>query len=470
VLYLENDINIQYSLKTSNYLISNILKYKILINIKEELRKMNKDDLLNRFNTNLQVFKTDTGINIQSDNDEEKELIEEITQKSIRSIKNRKLKKIESNIEIKSTRRSSKNIKKYVDLYIKFLKSTNDNQKTIDNYLPKFDLLIEYFNHKKIMSLTKITKKDCKDLQLYLLNYPKNLNKYQELKEKNIFQLIDKSDRILDKYETLNKRTVDNYITRYKTLFNYFLDNDYVYTNYFITIKNLVVKKENVFRDFISKEDTYSSFEIEEFEILQTKIKDRFQETKNFMILGLITGLRISEICLLKKINILQLQEKIYIDIEKSKTSNGIRIIPIHNKFNFFIHKLLKDKKENDYIFFTPMDGDRSKKIQKRISTQIRNYIKNENKVFHSFRKSFTQLLYQSDIEELYIKILLGHSLKDNLSFNTYNLSKINKNVLYEQIRKVNFESFFENMDFFPKENITKKVKVNLNEDNNTFV
>ena len=155
MLYLENDINIQYSLKTSNYLISNILKYKILINIKEELRKMNKDDLLNRFNTNLQVFKTDTGINIQSDNDEEKELIEEITQKSIRSIKNRKLKKIESNIEIKSTRRSSKNIKKYVDLYIKFLKSTNDNQKTIDNYLPKFDLLIEYFNHKKIMSLTK---------------------------------------------------------------------------------------------------------------------------------------------------------------------------------------------------------------------------------------------------------------------------------------------------------------------------
>ena len=94
---IDKDNNCQYSLKTTNYLISNILKYKILLKIKEELQKMNENDLLNKFNRNLTVFKTDTSINIQSENDEEKSLIEDITKKTIRSIKKRGIKKIQSN-------------------------------------------------------------------------------------------------------------------------------------------------------------------------------------------------------------------------------------------------------------------------------------------------------------------------------------------------------------------------------------
>ena len=58
---------------------------------------MNENDLLNKFNRNLTVFKTDTSINIQSENDEEKSLIEDITKKTIRSIKKRGIKKIQSN-------------------------------------------------------------------------------------------------------------------------------------------------------------------------------------------------------------------------------------------------------------------------------------------------------------------------------------------------------------------------------------
>ena len=61
------------------------------------------------------------------------------------------------------------------------------------------------------------------------------------ISNKNIFELIDKKDKILNKYEKLDIRTVDNYITRYKTLFNYFLDNDFIYTNYFLTIKKKTI-------------------------------------------------------------------------------------------------------------------------------------------------------------------------------------------------------------------------------------
>ena len=71
-------------------------------------------------------------------------------------------------------------------------------------------------------------------------------------------------DKILDKYEKLDIRTIDNYITRYKTLFNYFLDNDFIYQNYFLTIKKKTSNNNNSFKNFIDKQDTYSSFEKEE--------------------------------------------------------------------------------------------------------------------------------------------------------------------------------------------------------------
>ena len=42
--------------------------------------------------------------------------------------------------------------------------------------------------------------------------------------------------------------------------------------------------------------------------------------------------------------------------------------------------------------------------------------------------------------------------IKDNLSFNTYNLARIDNNLLSSVINKINFEEFFENIDFFEKE------------------
>ena len=446
VFYFEKDINQQFSLKTPDFLIANILKYKIINNIKEEIRKMGNEELFS-LNQKLTIFGTDTTININAENEEEKALIKDITTKTINSIKKRRIKKVQSNIELKTTRKSKNNIRKHVDLYIKFLKLTNKNNKTIEGYIKKFEVLIDYFNHIKVFNLIDINKKHCKDLQLYLLNTPTNLNKQESLKDKNIFELIDKNDKILDKYEKLNQRTVDNYITRYKTLFNYFLDNDYVYSNYFLTIKNLKQKIENPISNFQKIENIREQFDKVEIELLLEKIQEK--EIKDLIVFGIITGARIHEILNLKINDILKTKIGYFIDIKKSKTYNGVRKIPIHKRFNFLIKNLIDNKKEESFLFFNDITDDkRVDKIQKRTMYQIRKYIKNKNKVFHSFRKNFTQELYKSNIEELYIKLLLGHSLKGNLSFNTYNLSKIDNENLQEEINKANFKDLFENTDY----------------------
>jgi integrase len=467
VFYFEKDTNKQFSLKTSNFLLANIIKYKIITEINKELNRMKNEDFLD-IKQKLILTGTDNTLNIVSENEEEKQLIKDITQKTIRSIKQRKIKKVQGNIDLKTTRKSKNNIKKHIDLYIKFLKLTNNNQKTIHGYIKKFEVLIDYFNHIKVFSLNDITKKHCKDLQLYLLSFPSNMNKFEELKGKNIFELIDKSDIILDKYEKLNQRTVDNYITRYKTLFNYFLDNDYVYSNHFLTIKNLKHKIENPITNFQKIEDVREQFEREEIELLLENIKEK--EIKDLIVVGIITGARINEILNLKIIDILKTTEGYFIDIKKSKTYNGVRKIPIHKRFKYLIEELIKNKKDNNYLLFNEVNENRIDKIQKRTMYQIRKFIKNKNKVFHSFRKNFTQELYKSNIEELYIKLLLGHTLKDNLSFNTYNLSKIDNETLQQEINKVNFKRLFENTEYdlknIEENNKTHSIKNEIKKNN----
>jgi len=226
-----------------------------------------------------------------------------------------------------------------------------------------------------------------------------------------------------------------------------------------MTIKKLTNNSNDSFKNFIDKEDTYASFTFEEIELLLQKIED--EEIKKAIIISLASGLRIAEIFNLLKEDILKLKnDKYFINVKKSKTKNGIRKVPINSYFNEFIKDILKDKKDKDFLLFaTEKEENRNDKLQKRISRHIRKYITDKNKVFHSFRKTYTQNLYKNEIEELYIKIFLGHSLKDNLSFNTYNLSKIDDNLLYSINEKVNYKIIFENLAFYEKEKITEEEK-----------
>jgi hypothetical protein len=77
--YLTKDKNISYTLNTNDFFLSNILKYKILLKLKEEIKKMGFEEEYNKqFNTNLTIFKTDNSININIDNEDEKKIIENI--------------------------------------------------------------------------------------------------------------------------------------------------------------------------------------------------------------------------------------------------------------------------------------------------------------------------------------------------------------------------------------------------------
>lgn len=54
---MKNDKSLQFSLYTKDLLLANILKYKIILKLKEELKKMDKEEYLKQFNTTLTILK-----------------------------------------------------------------------------------------------------------------------------------------------------------------------------------------------------------------------------------------------------------------------------------------------------------------------------------------------------------------------------------------------------------------------------
>ncbi len=469
--YLEKEKNICISLNTKDFFLSNILKYKILLKLEEKLKKMGlEEDYLKQFNTNLTIHKTKKGFIVEKDeNDEDENFVNKSVNKIVNSIVKNKINVSDTNIQIKTRRKTKNDIRKIFDFYITSLKKENDNKKTVESYIKKFEFLLDYLYYKKILDIYDINNKVVEDFENILRNLPSNHNKHKELIGKNIFELIENEDKILNKFEKIEKRTFDNYITRYKTLFTYLKNKKYVNENYFMFIKKLSKKGNNNHKNFILRKDTYMSFEIEEIETILKNIED--EQIKKIIIISLSSGLRSGEILNLKKEDIVKYKNNFLIDVKKSKTESGIRLVPINSFFNFFYEDLIKDVKENEFLFFKEqIENNRNDNLQKKIMRHIRKINKNENKVFHSFRKNYTQLLYKNDIEELYIKLFLGHSLEDNLSFNTYNLSKIDNNLMLKIINRVNFEEVFENIPFYNekrevKKDLEQKIKI-LGENN----
>ena len=206
------------------------------------------------------------------------------------------------------------------------------------------------------------------------------------------------------------------------------------------------------------KEDFGFNEEIEE-KSEQSFNFDEDKEIKKLIILSLSSGLRSSECFNLKKEDFLKIKDNYFVSVKKSKTKSGIRQVPISDFFTFFIDDLLKNKKNEEYIFFNDEQKEnRNDNLQKKVMRQIRKYIKDKNKVFHSLRKNYTQLLYKNDTDELYIKLFLGHSYKDNLSFNTYNLSKVDNKLKIQTINNVDFSEIFENINFYDKEREEKRL------------
>ena len=341
-------------------------------------------------------------------------------------------------------------IKKYEELIEKGefgkvreeLKNSSYDEKTLQLILQKLEKI-----EKKVYGdedkFEKYTLKQCFEDFIELKSKekvaPKTLQKYRRVYN-TLLKFLDENvdlNSLNDKdfaayYDYIVKSDFANktkayYINYAKSIF------EYAYKSY--KTKNRLMERFS-YSEKKKEQSTYLPFSEQELKkLVEYHKKQNKKESKLFlqcMVLLLHTGMRVGELADLRVEDINLKKKELIIAARGGKTKNATRTIYIH-PYIFGLLKELKNNSSDGFIIYLGDVINRADALSKRINRGIRKKIDEEGKVCHSFRKNFAQKLYQVSQAEYLIKYIMGHSQIDNLTFDTYNLGKIN----LEQVKKI---------------------------------
>ncbi len=269
--------------------------------------------------------------------------------------------------------------------------------------------------------------------------------------------MIDKKSKILDKYDKQMESTINEVMKRVITIFDAFVEETLIYENHFakLTKKKLptTTKREYTVKELKAIFDYYN--------------KEYSQEEYNFIKFLLFTGLRRNEALSITKEDIYF--ENDMIDIDGTKTENAKRVIVIHNDIKEVIILQLKDKDDEDYLFFNTglkdimtnlrhkekSDAEKFDFHGGKIGTLINKGIKDvvgetakKDLDIHSIRKNHIQELFLlSNIEWLDLQTLIGHSTNSNTTDKHYLRGKRNFERLKKHINETDFLQYFSDIN-----------------------
>lgn len=166
------------------------------------------------------------------------------------------------------------------------------------------------------------------------------------------------------------------------------------------------------FGSVVPKKIEREKFDDEEIKLLLDKSEDK-KSVHDLILFGIYTGLRINEICLLRKKDVISIDGIACLDVKGTKTDAAERLVPIHSMLLPKVQELAAGTK--DYLFQgLNMNklGNRSQAIQKLFSRHKIDQGFGDEKVFHSFRHGFNTKLLQAGIPEIVVAQLLGHEHK----------------------------------------------------------
>ncbi|EGT0000788.1 tyrosine-type recombinase/integrase [Clostridium perfringens] len=248
--------------------------------------------------------------------------------------------------------------------------------------------------------------------------YRTDLNQFIEfMNNKNDFY---KKDKIVEYIYHLNKsyytiKTIKRKIASIKAFFSYLNYEEIIELNPFYKIK-LKIKEPLILPKIIPIDEITTLFQYVYYELGKYNSNSyKYKElVRNIAVLELLigTGIRIGELCELKRENIVCSSNIIKIYGKGAKE----RIIPIYNS------NMLKSLKLYENLFFEEIAKTDYFFINKRknmLSSQsVRNMIKKYCKAAkidlhitpHMFRHTFATMLLENDIDTRNIQILLGHS------------------------------------------------------------
>ena len=298
------------------------------------------------------------------------------------------------------------------------------NALTLPELLEKFFLL-----RKHLKQATAIAYRNCvNELDAFL--------KHPAITQITASDITRYQEHLANAQKKNSTRTIDNKISVIRALFNFAKKQGYTKQDNPAANRALLTKKQRLAGGYaiFEREEIATFFSSSFFKDQQKKDPDY----ANAVLLGLFTGCRIGEIT-----NLQTNQFKItptgirYITIRDSKTSAGIREIPLHP----FAYKLVSDfiENKNGKIFkYVEKEGKGTgNAVGKKFARNLIDAkIDRPKLVFHSLRKFVNNEFMKNGVNIETRCQIIGHEL-DNVNVSTYT-NKIN----IEELAAASFPTF----------------------------
>jgi len=168
----------------------------------------------------------------------------------------------------------------------------------------------------------------------------------------------------------------------------------------------------------INRSEPWQPFLPEDIELLYREAASD-QPLQTLIKLGAYTGARIEELCSLKTSDVSLPQATI--TITESKTSAGVRTIPVHSELIPLVKKLVSESTDGYLIsgLTFNMYGDRSNAIGKRFGRLKSRLEFPKCHVFHSIRKTVVTMLENAGVSENLAADIVGHD-KPRITYGLY--------------------------------------------------
>lgn len=180
---------------------------------------------------------------------------------------------------------------------------------------------------------------------------------------------------------------------------------------------------------------TIESYEPFTMQQLTTLINSAEEELRDVICIGLYSGMRLDEICSLKRDDVINVEGIVSFNITKSKTKAGIRAVPVHSLLIPVINKWLSVN-SGEYLLpsanrIQRADGKKGP-FYSQAFTRLRNKAipaATNRQCFHSLRGHFITQLDREGVEETRIGTITGQVEKKakTEAFKTYSAGPLMK-------------------------------------------
>jgi len=339
------------------------------------------------------------------------------------------------------------------------VKSGRWNARTVENYRPQFNALVQFLGNVPVNAISKDNMRDYKRLLERLPPGFVRSKEYETISGLDSVNLEGKHE------ETMDVTTLSGYLRRAKALLQFAVDNEYIETTPFIS--GLVPPKKKQAR---SQRDSFTDDELKLIFHPDHYLDDRHSKPFKFWlpILGLYTGCRLEELCQLYIKDVLNVNgiwtlnvnnelTDDYKEDKKVKKVTTTRYVPLHPflvddlKFPRYVERM--KQKGHDRVFYElkkPEENGKTKESGKYghypskwfggYTTKVGIKAPKGKKVFHSFRHNFTDKLYQQLITDSVIDELTGRAPKTETR-GRYSNQLLVETLYNEGILKLDYES-----------------------------